>query len=100
MRVYGALDITKNVNDPNGVVSPTATFTGSYSCRTATDDPVTGDWSITPAVESARSPCRTRPAGVGCTVTEDAPSQDDGLPDASWDLGASGDRRSGDDRVR
>ena len=85
VRVYGSLNITKTLNDVNGVVSPTATFTGNYSCRYGDDDPVTGTWSITPSVSPTFTVDNILLTSV-CTVTEDDPSQSD-LPDASWAWG-------------
>ena len=48
VRVTDTFTIIKEVVDPNGVVLPTATFTGTYSCQYGTDPPVTGTWTITP----------------------------------------------------
>lgn len=85
VRAYGSLTITKTVNDRNGVVSPTATFRGAYSCRYGNDAPVEGTWTITPGVDPTFTVGTVLLTSV-CTVTEDIPSQAD-LPDASWSWG-------------
>ena len=82
VRVTDSFTITKQTVDPNGVVQPTAVFSGGYSCQYGADPAVVGRWSITPSVD----PDFVIPdllLGSVCTVTEDPPATT-GLPDGSW----------------
>ena len=68
VRVTSTFTIVKNLVDPNGVVSPTATFTGTYSCQYGTDAPSPGHGRSRPP-RTARSRCRRR-----CSSVRSAPS--------------------------
>ena len=90
VRVRDSFTITKEIVDPNGVVQPSAQFSGGYSCQYGTDQPVVGRWSITPTV----NPDFVIPnllLGSVCTVTEDPPGTT-GLPDGFVGVAAAGDR--------
>ena len=47
-RAYGSVRVTKQIQAPGGVTADGGlTFSGTYSCQYGTDDPVTGDWTVT-----------------------------------------------------
>jgi fimbrial isopeptide formation D2 family protein len=80
VRVSNTFQITKNVVDPFGALLPGTTFTGTYSCRSGDDDPVTGTWTL------ANGSTFTGPSvylGSVCTVTEN-PLGTSGLLDGSF----------------
>ena len=83
VRVTSTFTIVKNLVDPNGVVSPTATFTGTYSCQYGSDPPVAGTWTISPSADSSFTVPTPLLLGSVCTVAEDPPSASF-LPDSSW----------------
>ncbi len=63
VRVTSTFTIVKNLVDPNGIVSPTATFRGTYSCQYGTDPPSPGHGRSRPP-RTARSRCRCRCSSV------------------------------------
>ena len=78
--------ITKQIVDPNGVVLPTAQFSGGYSLLGTgfTDEPVVESLVHHAVRESPIFPVITDLLlGSVCTVTEDPPGST-GLPDGSW----------------
>ena len=86
VRVRSAFTITKDIIDPNGIVLPSAVFTGTYRCiygeGEADEEIKQGDWSITPAVLPTFQ-VQDVLIGSVCSVTENDPGTT-GLPDASW----------------
>jgi large repetitive protein len=73
----GDLDITKSLTDPDAVVTPGRTFSGTYSCTLASVVVATGSWSVTTATTYTVT---NIPSGATCTLTEDlstAPSSTD-----------------------
>ena len=81
----GSLAITKNVTDPNSVVSALREFTGTYSCSNSVPVVVaSGTWSL---ASGATTTVNGIPTGAVCSVTENAstltaaPSTD---PTYSW----------------
>ena len=86
VRVRSAFTITKDIIDPNGIVLPSAVFTGTYRCiygeGEADEEIEQGDWSITPAVLPTFQ-VQDVLIGSVCSVTENDPGTT-GLPDASW----------------
>ncbi len=84
VRVRSTFQITKNVVDPFGALIPGTQFSGTFSCRYGSDDPVTGNWTLT------NGDTFTGPAvylNSQCTVTENDLGTA-GLPDASFDWAA------------
>lgn len=82
-RVYGAIQVSKTLVAPDGVVDPTRTYTGSWTCQYGTDAPVTGTWEI-PAGQTTAILSSEILVGSVCTATEDtlaAPSAD---PSYRW----------------
>lgn len=81
-RLTGQITITKQLTDPDGVVTPGRSFGGSYSCENAADVVVaSGSWAAAAGVTDTLVGI---PLGSTCTFTEDlsvAPSAD---PSYGW----------------
>ncbi|WEG10604.1 DUF5979 domain-containing protein [Microbacterium horticulturae] len=88
-RVRAPFTITKTVNNTTNV-TPTADFTGTWSCTYAGNSEVSGTWSA----PAAGGPATLDPAadvyvGSVCTVTEDAPANPSGNDDPSYSWGVT-----------
>jgi large repetitive protein len=86
--VTSSFRIVKKLVDPSGVVDPSGTFTGTYSCVNAVEPPIAGDWSSTPATNDTFVVDDVF-LDMTCTVTENPPGTT-GLPDASWTWASPG----------
>ena len=88
VRVRSALALTKVVQDPDGVTSPTFPFSGGFTCTHDGDPDVTGTWSVNGAGGATLTgvPAAGILVGSTCTPTEDTP----GAPsaDSSYVWGA------------
>ena len=80
----GSFTITKSLSDPDSVVTPGRTFTGTYSCLTGSGS-VTGSWSVTTATPQTITGI---PAGATCSITEDALTVAPSSTDPSYAWGA------------
>ncbi|OYO24319.1 hypothetical protein CGZ93_04255 [Enemella dayhoffiae] len=93
LRRTGGFALTKAIasGTPDGVVLPTASFTGGYNCSYNPGQPDaaswTGRWQVTGAGGAAAfdPPLPELPVGTVCGATEDAPNG--GLVDQSWAWG-------------
>ena len=65
----GSLSIVKALDDPDSVVDTNREYTGEFACGTGVSA-VTGSWTLTAGGPAFVTP--KIPAGVTCTVTEDA----------------------------
>ena len=88
-RVFGGLEITKTVVDPDGGVLPGAAFPGVWEC-TQGENTYSGRYTVGPGeTTTAFTPEDERvPVLAVCTITEDTPFVLAGLRDDSFAWGA------------
>ena len=73
-RVFGTLALEKVLEDPDHVVAPTRTYSGTWSCTRTGDPAVSGTWTVTgpgPATLTG-VPAQGILLGSTCTPTEAA----------------------------
>lgn len=82
-RDSGTFRIRKTLDDPDGVVDPGRTFTGSWTCAVNGTAVAEGVWTLTAG--GAPQTLGPAPIGATCTVAEDTPAPPAvGDPGAVW----------------
>ncbi len=69
-RVYGGLQVRKELSDPAGQVTPGRTFALTWTCRYGNDEPISGTFDLAAGAVGSTPPA-TLLIGSVCTVSED-----------------------------